>query len=130
LVTSVQPSSSPIATPAAARRLLFTPTPLPTSRPAPGLVTHENSILSYRIDLPEARRRSASGIAAGSEEGLGYDLYTARTEAADREACRSDAGGQPRPDGEPDITIRASRNRAGLSAEAWATTQRFPAAHR
>jgi hypothetical protein len=128
LATSAQPSSPPTATPTATRRLLFTPTPLPTSRSAPELVTHENPILGYRITLPNARRRSAAGLVAGSEEVLGYDLYTARTEAADREACLRDAGGMPRLDGEPDLNIGAARNPAGLSAEAWATTPRFPGA--
>ena len=125
---TAQPSSSPQATPTATRRLLVTPTPLPTSRPTVGLVTYENPLLGYRIDLPEARRRAASGIVPGSEEGLGYDLYTARTEAEDRAACLSDSGGRPGPDGQPDLRIGASRNAAGLSAEAWATTPRVPGA--
>jgi len=128
LATTAQPSSAPIPSPAATRRLLVTPTPLPTSRPTIGLITHENPILGYRITLPEALRRSAAGIAAGSEAGLGYDVYTATTEAADRAACLSDAGGRPRPDGDPNLIIGASRNPAGLSAEGWATTPRFPGA--
>ena len=119
-------SAAPTATPT--RRLLVTPTPLPTGRPATGLVTHENPILGYRIDLPEALRRSASGVVAGNQDALGYDLYTARTEAQDREACLSDAGGRPGPDEDPDLNIGAARNTAGLSAEAWATTSRFPGA--
>ncbi len=126
LATTAQPSSLPVATPTATRRLLFTPTPLPTSRPASGLVAHENPLLGYRIDLPEARRRAASGIWAGSENALGYDLYTASTEAEDRGACLRDWGGMPSMDGEPLLNISASRNPAGLSAEAWATTPQFP----
>lgn len=92
------------------------------------MVAHENPILGYRITLPEALRRSASGIVAGSEEVLGYDLYTGRTEAQDREECLSDGGGRPGPDGHPLLNIGASRNPAGLSAVAWATTPRFPGA--
>ena len=76
----------PVPTPT--RRLLATPTPLPTSRPATGMVAHENPILGYRITLPESLRRSASGIVAGSEEVLGYDLFTGRSEAEDRRGRR------------------------------------------
>src|SRR5713226_4131525 len=61
VATTAQPSPSvPMPTPT--RRLLVTPTPLPTSRPATGMVAHENPTLGYRITLPEALRRSASGI--------------------------------------------------------------------
>ena len=126
--TTARPSPSLVFTATPTRRLLYTPTPLPTSRPATGLVTHENPILGYRIDLPEARRRSAAGVVAGNQEVLGYDLYTSRTEAQDRAACLSDGGGFPRLEGDPDLNIGASRNPAGLSAEAWATTPRFPGA--
>ncbi|MGH2500237.1 MAG: hypothetical protein ACRDF0_09140, partial [Candidatus Limnocylindria bacterium] len=121
-----QPTPSPLATPAPTRRLLVTPTPLPTSRPATGLVAHENPLLGYRITLPEGRRRSHAGIVAGDNEALGHDLYTARTEAQDREACLSDAGSRPGLEGEPDLIVSASRNAAGLSAETWATTPRIP----
>ena len=128
LAATPETSAAPTATPTPTRRLLVTPTPLPTSRPATGLVAHENPLLGYRINLPEALRRSAAGIVAGNEEALGYDLYTARTEAQDREACLSDAGGRPGLDEHPNLNIGASRNPARLSAEAWATTPRFPGA--
>jgi len=42
LATIAQASSSPVATPTPTRRLVVKPTPLPTSRPAIGLVAHEN----------------------------------------------------------------------------------------
>lgn len=119
-VASATPAASPVPT----RRLLFTPTPLPTTRPATGLITYENPILGYRITLPDARRRSASAIQAGSVEGLGYDSYTARTEAEDRDLCLRDGGGIPVPQGEPDLRVGAAGDPAGLSAEAWATTPR------
>lgn len=124
---TVASSGTPATTAAPARRLLFTPTPLPTSRPATGLVTYENPILGYRITLPEPRRRAASGVTTGAaiDDGLGYDLYTARTEAEDRTLCLSDGGEIPVPKGEPDLNISAFRDPNGLSAEAWATTPRF-----
>lgn len=126
--TTAPPSPPLVATPtpAATRRLLYTPTPLPSSRTPTGVVTHENPILGYRIDLPDARRRSAARVVAGSQEVLGYDLYTSRTETQDRAACLRDGGGIPRLEGDPDLNISASRNPAGLSAEAWATTPSSP----
>src|SRR5258708_5457674 len=126
--TTERPTASPTASPTPTRRLLFTPTPLPTSHPAAGLVTHENPILGYRIDLPEARRRSSAGIAAGSEDGAGQDFYSATTEAEDRAACLMDGGHLPSMDGEPILYIGSWRNPAGLSAEVWATTPRSPGA--
>ena len=116
----VLPSPTPTATPVPTRRLLFTPTPIPTSRTATGTVTYENPILGYRIDLPEDRRRSSAGIAAGSEDGAGQDRYTATTEAEDRAACLTDGGHLPSMDGEPVLYIGSWRNPAGLSAEVWA----------
>lgn len=121
-------SPSPVATPTPTRRLLVTPTPLPTSRQTIELVTHENPILGYRITLPEDFRRSSAGIIAGDQVNLGGDTYTGRTEAEEREACLSDAGAQPRLEGPPDLNIGASRDPAGLTAEAWATTPRSPGA--
>lgn len=125
---SITPSSTAaaVATPTPTRRLLVTPTPLPTSRVTVALITHENPILGYRVNLPEEVRRVGSGIVTGNEQALGHDLYTGRTEAEDRAACLSDAGGRPSPDGHPVLGIHVARNPGALSAEVWATTPRAP----
>lgn len=128
VVATPSPAAAPLATPTSTRRLLVTPTPLPTSRVTVALVAHENPILGYRVSLPEEVRRVGSAIVTGNEQTLGYDLYTGRTEAEDRAACLSDAGGQPGVDGYPTLSIRAARNPEALSAEVWATTPRSPGA--
>ena len=124
--SSPTPTRAPSPTPV--RRPPPTPTPLPTTAVAGG-VTHENPILGYRITVPAVVRRGFASVTAAGDP-LGLDIYTYRTQEQENASCLSDAGPRFSFDALPDITVDASLNPSGLSAETWATTPRstFPGA--
>lgn len=99
--------------------------PGPQATSGPGLATHENQVLGYRISLPVTYRRSGSRIFAGNPELLGRDTYTFRSEAEERADCLVDAGDVPLPSAGAlvDVTVYAAGTAS--SAAEWANGSAF-----
>ena len=120
---AVLPSPTPSAANASATA---SPVAAATSAPPTARGTHENTILGYRITLPEGYRRASAQLITAPVDALGSDFYTTTTEREEREACLQDAGHLPTLPALPNVRVAASRNPRGISAQEWATTPQGP----
>jgi hypothetical protein len=117
-------TSGSVATDSPAASL--SPTRTPTASPFPP-GTFENTILGYRITLPERYRLGGSRVTPGQPPYLGDDTYTPQTEQQGRERCLSDSGDVGfLTYAREDVTVGVTRNVSGLSAEQWVNTPASP----
>jgi hypothetical protein len=85
-----------------------------TASPASGLVTHENALLGYRINLPD-KYRLALAVVDGPNN-VGHDFYVPRTEQAERDLCVREKGGDiGSPERVEDLRVAVHSNAAGIS---------------
>ena len=82
--------------------------------------TFENPALGYRITLPAAYRRVSSTLVSESSAFLGRDIYTPRSEGAERAACLQDAGDMPGSSDTYYLRVEAYRAPTGTTPTRWA----------